>query len=284
MQKTDSPKRGDEAVKAAHVSLSVDHPRLLSTDAESIRTFLRRYDQYYNTVLSRARQLPTSSSSAGTSTLEAVRPVDLKFCVDVEFLTSSIALGFIPDADDFNTVTDEQVRDFLDSRATESKETVTLNGLNDIVQRELRTDMRNKNAKARMQDLFVSYHMILLRHGLKWIVTENQKVAVSHVLQAVPPATLRDRLQSDLAFSHHELRKDFPGFLKHAIRLAEAFQLVDSGGPKSEHRTEQGQSTQRTKRNRGGNADTNTSPTKAANATKGKQDTPVCLWLPHKSR
>lgn len=83
--------------------------------------------------------------------------------------------------------------------------------------------MCNKNSTARMQDLFANYHTILDRHELKWIITENQKVAVLHVLQAVRPATLRDRLESDLSFSHYALRKDFTGFLKLSIRLAEAF-------------------------------------------------------------
>lgn len=69
-------------------------------------------------------------SSSSMSTLEAVRPVDINFCVDVEFLTSSIALGLIPNSEEFNTVNDAQVREFLDSGSTESKKAVTLHDLN----------------------------------------------------------------------------------------------------------------------------------------------------------
>lgn len=44
--------------------------------------------------------------------------------------------------------------------------------------------------------------------------------------------SLRDRLESDLSLSHHSLNNDFSGFLKHAVDLGKASQLVDSGRPK----------------------------------------------------
>lgn len=54
-----------------------------------------------------------------------------------------------------------------------------------------------------MQDLFAKYHTILSRNELKWIITENQKVAVNQVLSAVGTVSLKERLESDLSFSHH---------------------------------------------------------------------------------
>lgn len=106
-----------------------------------------------------------------------------------------------------------------------------LEKLDEIVRKELRTDMWNTNATACMQDLFTSYHTILTRHGLKWIIIENQKVAIQHVLSAIKPASQKDRLENHLGFAKHDLKKDFTGFLSHAVRLAEAFQIVDAGKP-----------------------------------------------------
>lgn len=60
-----------------------------------------------------------------SSSNEPVRPVDLKFCVDVEFVESSIALGFITKTGSYEKLTDEQVRDFLSKRAEESKSWTT---------------------------------------------------------------------------------------------------------------------------------------------------------------
>lgn len=272
------PKVSPATTKVAPVTITVDHPRLLETDPEAIRVFLRTYDQYSNEVRSRAKQLGSSSSSS-----EPVRPVDFKFCVNVEFLESSIALGFITGAKDYDSLTDEQVRHFLTKRAEESKEAVTLDKLDEIVGRELRTNMRNTNALARMQDLFSSYHTILARNGLKWIIDDNQKVAVHHVLCAIRPQSLRERLESDLSFSHHHLKKDFTGFLKHSIRLAEAFQIVDSGPSNKKNRKADSVMQNRPNKSRSGNKtdkDSNKKPLQG----KKTSDLPVCLWPPHAER
>lgn len=105
---------------------------------------------------------------------------------------------------------------------------VTLDKLDEILSHDFHSNVKTNNANARMQDLFTNCHTILSRNGPKWTITDNQKVAVRHVLSAIKPASLRDRLQSYLSFSYHPLGKDFKGFLKHAVKLAEAFQLVDS--------------------------------------------------------
>lgn len=65
--------------------------------------------------------------------------------------------------------------------------------------------MKISNAKARMQDVFSSYHTILRRNALTCIVMDNQKIAFAHVLSAIQPPTLIDRLESGLTFSHHAL-------------------------------------------------------------------------------
>lgn len=94
----------------------------------------------------------------GAAGTEPMKPVDLTFCVDVEFLESSIALRFIGDAISYKKHTDTQVRKFFEGRTNDSKEVVTLEALDKIVKDELRTNMKNNDAKARMQDVFANYH------------------------------------------------------------------------------------------------------------------------------
>lgn len=166
--------------KIASFKITIDHPRLRHTDAKSICTFMRNYEQ-----------CQISSNSPNT---ENVRPVNLKFCVDVDYLQSTIALGFLEGADCYKTLTDSQVQAFVAKRAEESKEAVTLDKLYKIVKDELRTNMRNSDATARMQDLFANYHTILRRHGLGWIIKENQNFAVTHDLSTVAPQSLKERL------------------------------------------------------------------------------------------
>ena len=267
--------------KSVPISITVSHPRLVETDAESIRTFLRKYDKYCHEIRSRALQIAGGSGAA-----DAVKPIDLKFCIDVEYLESSIALGFIPGVDSYETLTDTEVRNFLNSRAVESKEVVTLDKLDKIVDGELRTNMRNNNATARMKDLFASYYTILSRNGLKWIVTENQKVSVGHVLSAVRPVSLKERLESDLSFSHHHLKKDFNGFLAHAIKLAEAFQLVDCGPPSKRPKPGDGGKGRSGNHLPGDRDDKEGHDKKNSGGPNKLRDkkTPFCLWDPHKKK
>lgn len=156
---------GSVTDKAVQVDISADHSRLVTTDPESIRSFLRRSEQYSNTVLARAKQL--SSSDVSTLTTETVRPADLKFCIDVEFFESFIALGFIETATAYASLRNEQIREFLDGRCEGFKDVVTLEALDSIVKFELRTNMKNSTATACMQDLFRNCHTILSRNGLK---------------------------------------------------------------------------------------------------------------------
>lgn len=94
--------------KAPRISLSLDNPQLSEMDPESIPIFLRKYDQYANEVTSRAHQLESDTAST-----KSVRPVNLKFCVYVKCLESSIALYFILDVTDYADSLDEKIRELF---------------------------------------------------------------------------------------------------------------------------------------------------------------------------
>ena len=89
--------------QAATVTASVNHPRLHRTDPESIRTFLKLYDQHKEEVLSGAEQI----TGACTTTNEAARPINIKYCVDPDWLESLITLGFIDDVTSIEALTKE---------------------------------------------------------------------------------------------------------------------------------------------------------------------------------
>lgn len=114
-----------------------------------------------------------------------MRPVDLKYCIEVDYLESTIELGFIPNAKSFKTITDAKISSFFEGLANESKKVATLAKRDKMVSDELRTDMKNNDATTRMQDLFSKYHDILRMNSLKWIIEDNQKMKVAHVLSAI---------------------------------------------------------------------------------------------------
>ena len=218
------PQKAVTTQGTSFVATSVSHLWLLQTDSESVRVFLRLYDQYCKEVLSR----PAQRTATGSISTEAVQPVNIKYCVDPEYLESAIALGFI-EATSYDELSEIDLREHLDQKAQESQETITLETLDEIVDINLRMNKKDKNSKSRMESLFVSYHSLLRRNGLSWLIEPNPKVAVYHVLSAIKPKILHDRLSSDLQFSKHSLKKDFKDFMKHAVHVSEAFQRVDSG-------------------------------------------------------
>lgn len=67
----------------------------------------------------------------------SVRHDNVILCVDVEFLKSLTTLGILKDAETYKDLTDEEVQNFLYDRCTESNLLVTLEKLDEIIDREL---------------------------------------------------------------------------------------------------------------------------------------------------
>lgn len=220
--KTEGFKPDARSQKSHGLATTITYPRLIRQDAESIRSFMSQYRQYCNEVFARSAQLSDDS-------LEPLRPVNLKFCVDAQFLRSTIRLGFIEDVMSYEELTDTQLTAYLESMCGESTEFMTLSTLDALVKSKLRMNMREKSALRRMQYLFSSYDTLLEESGLLWVLDSNQKVAIGHVLSVIKPEGLQFRLQDDLEFSKVALRKDFKGFMKHAIAVSKAWQMTDSG-------------------------------------------------------
>lgn len=82
-------------------------------------------------------------------------------------------------------MTNKQLRAFLDDQEMESKEVVTLEGLDKLGKKRLQVNMANTTAKSRMESLFSDWHLLLANQSLKWITSKNQKNAMAHVIFAI---------------------------------------------------------------------------------------------------
>lgn len=202
-----------------------EYPRLRDFDPDKIRTFLKRYDEYVLEITARAQQLADPDTLAD----DDIRPLSLKFCVNTEELEAVICLDLIENVTSYSDLDDSKLRSYLESKCETELENITIAEINKIVEKDLSMKMSIKSARSRMELLFVAYAKILLRHGLLWIKQRNQKMAVKHILNAIRPAQLRERLESDLELAKSDLKRDFKGFMKHAMKLSEAFELVDNG-------------------------------------------------------
>lgn len=72
-------------------------------------------------------------------------------------------------------------------------------------------DMQNSVNSSRMKNLFVNYHSLLRQDGLNWILKVNNKIAVTHHLNAFKSQKLKVRLKSGILtpFADKRLQRIF---------------------------------------------------------------------------
>lgn len=107
--------QNDSHSNHSRYTTSISHPRLHRIDAEAIRAFLPKYDAYCTEISERARQLLGTE----TASTEAVAASSLKFCVDRDQLESFIELGFIEGVNDYDNLSNDKLRLYLESKILE---------------------------------------------------------------------------------------------------------------------------------------------------------------------
>lgn len=139
--------------------------------------------------------------------------MQLKYCVNPQQFITCITSGFIANVTLFDETTDEQLPTYLYSEADQPNDVKNVEEL-EPVQMQHKMNMENKNVRSQMKDLFANYYCILSQQDVRWIVEENKKRAVTHVLSAIHSPSLRERLLSNLSFSHNELKTTSKCFLR----------------------------------------------------------------------
>lgn len=115
------------------VFASVNHPRLAKTDTVSVLLLLSDSDYYVIDLHERARKLIIKSFVS----IEPIRPVNLKYCVDTEWLESLLELRLIEGFNNYDSLTEYVLWDYLDSNSEKSKDAFNLDGLKNIVKQAL---------------------------------------------------------------------------------------------------------------------------------------------------
>lgn len=132
---------------------AVDLLRLFSTDALSICFFFHAYNQSVSEIKECARAIV----ARGIVTADTATQVQIPFCVDSELLEPTLTLSFIDNTSSFETLRNTQHWKYLDKKAEESREVVTLEELDEIVACKLGNGKRYAKRKCDITDLkFVS--------------------------------------------------------------------------------------------------------------------------------
>lgn len=127
-------------------------------------------------------------------------------------------------------------------------------------------------------------------------MASNPKVAVRHFRFAIKHQILHDRFQANIEFVEINLKKNFTGFFKHAIKVANAFQIADSGIYTRNSPTDTEANTHNNnRRHRGANEGASNGgingngngrgggnpPTDKTKTDEKSPQLPLCLWPPH---
>lgn len=135
---------------ASSISVTVDHPKLAQTYPESTCRFLSSYGNCVNKIVARATELDSNVID-----LEATRGVGVKSCLNIEFVNSMIALGWIFSVTSYHNFTNSQLSSYLGAEASKSRAIVTISLLETIVRRAFKIDMKNVDVSSRMRNLFM---------------------------------------------------------------------------------------------------------------------------------
>ena len=202
------------ATMVSPIVAQIEYPVLKKLGKQNIRKFLTERRSYVREIEERNAQ--------GNGTVG--RPVSLNFSVDPSILESLVELGQLgPAVKSVSEVTDAVLITWLEKHSDLKKDGLSASQVQAIVDRSLRINMSEKDTEQRIIMLFADYRGILRNHGLAWIVDENPKTAVNHIVDALKPSILKKRIKDDLTFGHIALRKDFLGFMRHVIRRAEHY-------------------------------------------------------------
>jgi hypothetical protein len=72
----------------------------------------------------------------------------------------------------------------------------------------------------------VSDYLTLSREQGWTLIKKQPKLAIKHLISVLKPAHLKELCENDLNLEYIELRKDFPGFIKHLSARESAAELL----------------------------------------------------------
>jgi hypothetical protein len=143
---------------------------------------------------------------------------------------------FGPNMDSVDKITEDVLQTWLDTHREVKKDALSASQVQSIVTKNLRINMLEKDVEQRIIMLFVDYSSLMRTNGLSWVIEQNPKVSIGHIVGVLKPIALQKRLHDDLEFSHAELKKDFLGFLEHVIARAKIYPDYTETDPPSNSR------------------------------------------------
>jgi hypothetical protein len=185
----------------------------------------------------------------------------------------------IEDCDDADNFTDANLDTWIKESLGEAATTATTEDIAAIVLRKVRINLQEKDSGMRIDQL-VSDYLTLSREQGWTLIKKQPKLAIKNLISVLKPAHLKELCERDLNLEYIELRKDFPGFIKHLRARAAVAELLFAPSracrdAKSSDKTSTGSSTRST--SSGSHSGSRPSTVKDSASSPSKSKAPKCL-------
>lgn len=118
------------------------------------RKHARMHKKYWQTVIARAKQLQPSIEGSSVTTTNALLTIQQQYYVRAQDFRSCISLDFIYNATTYDAMKKEKFCRYLDKEIKDWSHSVALEGIDEVIEKMLKMNMDNKNARFSMQGLF----------------------------------------------------------------------------------------------------------------------------------
>jgi hypothetical protein len=191
-------------------------PELLKLGHTEFYKFSKAWKRYINLCKERNAVLPED---------QKMIPASLVSCIDPDLLQNLVWMENIEGCDDADDVTDTHLDTWIKESLGEAATTATTEDISAMVLRKVRINLQEKDSGMRIDQL-VSDYLTLSREQGWTLIKKQPKLAIKHLISVLKPAHVRELCENDLSLEYIELRKDFPGFIKHLRARAAVAELL----------------------------------------------------------
>ena len=188
----------------------IKHPVLRKYERLDVFYFLKNREKYISAI-------EDTCKTGGT-----IKPLSLKACINTELLENAVYLDeFGSSTNSLADVTDDMILRWLKADQENSLDSVTVDQIETAVRAGVQMRMSERDATYRVKSLFISYRKFLVSRNWEALIEKNPKMDIKHICMLLKPDRLQKKVESDLQLSKYELRKDWKGFFKYALKEAE---------------------------------------------------------------
>jgi len=176
------------------------YPELKQLGRRAIHAFLEERARYL--------RLVADAQSQGST----MQPVSVVASVKFELLKAWVALKTFPGISSVDKLSDDILLTWLKTQDQVTVDTCSVEELNTAVKKKVFMKLKEPDPTMRVMNVFTDYLMLLSERKMDSFVDENPKLAIQHIVTALRPLALQEKIHNDLILYKQTLAKDWHKF------------------------------------------------------------------------